>query len=1084
VDNLRVMVMLPAGHRVIPGSVLVDGLQAAAPEVSDGVATFTLGKEARREWQRVIELRTLPPAAAAPTPAPRPMTPASAPRSYTVRAQFDSCSDVLQEEGEVAVARLVAELRGRPIERIELTGHSDNQRLSPRCQARFKDNNVLSEARARTVANIIAARLGLEAAQITVIGKGADAPVASNATPAGMAQNRRTEVKVWEGRAGDAPVAAGFAVKSERALPDVAPDVLASCKVGLQGEGWAAAQKLASEWRGRRDEIARIEFIGHTDNQPLNNYCQAEYNDLAGLSRARARVLAESVAMSLGLSREQVVVEGRGDAEPVADNDKPEERVRNNRIDVRVVRKAAPVTDGAAPDLVVYREDAAAREAAEAAARRAAEWAPVACKGGNWALKALVSAQAADKQRVQSAPVETALSCPDGDDAPQRSESERKAMTVALPPEPVPAPVAKDAAKGSDKDARSKIKTDVDASGANIDFTQGQKPGMGWLFPDDKFNPRAPATRIAIKHAPGHKVVLRDPDGNEVSPLNFDGVSYNPDRTVAVSVWRAVSLKEGRNTFTATVFNARGDEVGRFTGNVHYANTPVRAQLVPEQSVLVADGRSKPVLAVRLLDRDGRPVRAGVTGPVEILAPYQSQQQAEYQQNRQLSGLDRFQPQYRVEGDDGIAYIELAPTTDSGTVQANFTFQIGQDATRRQEIRAWVEPHARDWVVVGFAEGTVGYNTLKDNAQPLVDAGMEDGGYADGQISLYAKGRVQGKWLLTMAFDSDKSDQRDREQTLLGTIDPNAYYLLYGDGTGQRHDAPSQDKLYLKIERGQFYALFGDYETGLTQAQLMRYSRTLNGLKTEKGDGRLRFTAFAADTPQSQARDEIQGNGTSGLYRLSQRGIVLNSEKLRIETRDRLQSQIILQSRSLVRHLDYEIDYRAGTVYFREPIPSRDPAFNPIFIVAEYETLGVADEALNAGGRIALHVDEDRVALGLSVLRDENVLGATNMSGLDLKWRLAGDSELRAEFATSDGQQAAQSLTGDAFLLEFEQHSARHDLLAYARRQDVEFGVRQQNASETGQQKIGVEGQYRLDANWALKGHVYTQDNLVNDNSR
>ncbi len=49
---------------------------------------------------------------------------------------------------------------------------------------------------------------------------------------------------------------------------------------------------------------------------------------------------------------------------------------------------------------------------------------------------------------------------------------------------------------------------------------------------------------------------------------------------------------------------------------IHFANAPARAELVPEQSVLVADGIAKPVIAVRLLDRDGRPVRAGITGSV------------------------------------------------------------------------------------------------------------------------------------------------------------------------------------------------------------------------------------------------------------------------------------------------------------------------------------------------------------------------------------------------------------------------------------------------------------------------------------
>ena len=102
-------------------------------------------------------------------------------------------------------------------------------------------------------------------------------------------------------------------------------------------------------------------------------------------------------------------------------------------------------------------------------------------------------------------------------------------------------------------------------------------------------------------------------------------------------------------------------------------------------------------------------------------------------------------------------------------------------------------------------------------------------------------------------------------------------------------------KLYLRLERREFYALFGDFETGLTDTQLTRYSRTLNGVKAAyRGQARLRSPRFAAKTDQLYARDEIQGNGLSGPYRLSGRNIVPNSDKLRIEVRDRFRSELIV----------------------------------------------------------------------------------------------------------------------------------------------------------------------------------------------
>ena len=171
--------------------------------------------------------------------------------------------------------------------------------------------------------------------------------------------------------------------------------------------------------------------------------------------------------------------------------------------------------------------------------------------------------------------------------------------------------------------------------------------------------------------------------------------------------------------------------------------------------------------------------------------------------------MDRFDPLYVVEGDAGLAYIELLPTTETGLVELNFLFQDNQ-RQRTQDLRVWLEPNPRDWVIVGFTEGTVGYTTLSGNMQALEAQGVDEHLTTEGGISLYAKGRVTGKWLLTLAYDSDKPEESLGRAGLYSDIDPNEFYTLYGDGTGQSHDAASQEKLYLKLERGKFYALFGD----------------------------------------------------------------------------------------------------------------------------------------------------------------------------------------------------------------------------------------------------------------------------------
>ncbi len=95
-----------------------------------------------------------------------------------------------------------------------------------------------------------------------------------------------------------------------------------------------------------------------------------------------------------------------------------------------------------------------------------------------------------------------------------------------------------------------------------------------------------------------------------------------------------------------------------------------------------------------------------------------------------------------------------------------------------------------------------------------------------------------------------------------------------------------------------FYALFGDFNTGLTVTELSRYSRSMTGIKSEFRSKDYDVTVFGSETDQSFVKDELRGDGTSGLYRLSRKGIILNSDKITIESRDRFHSEIVTESRT------------------------------------------------------------------------------------------------------------------------------------------------------------------------------------------
>ncbi|MDZ7587807.1 MAG: carboxypeptidase-like regulatory domain-containing protein [Parasphingorhabdus sp.] len=618
--------------------------------------------------------------------------------------------------------------------------------------------------------------------------------------------------------------------------------------------------------------------------------------------------------------------------------------------------------------------------------------------------------------------------------------------------------------------------TDPEAAGAERDWFTGQQPGIDWLFPEPDHNPRVKAIRVAIKHLPGQKVEL-SVNGKRANPLAFDGQQKSADGQIAVSVWRGLELQDRANQLTARIVGPDGTLVQELTRSVHYSASALNAQLLRERSVLIADGVTRPVIAVRLTDRDGRPAHHGLVGDFALPSPYLPAIEVDAQQANQLSGLERGRPVWRIEGDDGIAYIELAPTTASGSLSISFPFQDGE-VKRTQRIETWLEPGNRPWTVVGFAAGTAGFNTLNERLE--ASAEVDDSFLADGRIALYAKGRVTGKWLMTLAYDTDKKEDQTR---FAGIIDPRSYYTVYADRSEQRYDAASVRKLYLKLERPQFYALFGDYQTGIDEPELARYQRAFNGVKAEYRDAQVHAIAFGADTPNRFRREEIQGNGLSGPYALAARDIYANSERITIEVRDRLRSDRIIERRELTRHIDYDIDYLAGTLTFRQPILSRSSGLDPQFIIAEYEVLGIGGRDLNAGGRASWQSADEKIKIAATAVHNEDNISKTDLLGVDVRYRPTVATEVRAELAVTDGRAkagAAQAAPGaaTAWLVEAEHHGAKVDLLAYVRRQATGFGLGQINAAESGTRKFGVDARVRMTNALSFNVTSYQEDFL------
>lgn len=116
-------------------------------------------------------------------------SPEPAPKTFVFdNLNYDTASNALTPESQPTVRALALILKAYPKAEARVVGYTDNQG-DPAA------NKRLSEARASTVKQALVAD-GVADPQITTAGMGEEQPIADNATEAGRAQNRRTELVI------------------------------------------------------------------------------------------------------------------------------------------------------------------------------------------------------------------------------------------------------------------------------------------------------------------------------------------------------------------------------------------------------------------------------------------------------------------------------------------------------------------------------------------------------------------------------------------------------------------------------------------------------------------------------------------------------------------------------------------------------------------------------------------------------------------------------------------------------------------------------------------------------------------------
>lgn len=110
--------------------------------------------------------------------------------------QFASGKHFISQQYLDYLKDLMAEVGGKQNVNLHFIGHTDDQRLSAQAKKTYKNNQGLSEHRAKQVRDYVQAQLGLTDEQLSYTGKGASTPLVSNDTEDGRRRNRRVELQI------------------------------------------------------------------------------------------------------------------------------------------------------------------------------------------------------------------------------------------------------------------------------------------------------------------------------------------------------------------------------------------------------------------------------------------------------------------------------------------------------------------------------------------------------------------------------------------------------------------------------------------------------------------------------------------------------------------------------------------------------------------------------------------------------------------------------------------------------------------------------------------------------------------------
>ncbi len=560
-------------------------------------------------------------------------------------------------------------------------------------------------------------------------------------------------------------------------------------------------------------------------------------------------------------------------------------------------------------------------------------------------------------------------------------------------------------------------------------------------------------------------------NGKDVPDARIGVKSELADKQLQYREYIGLPLTPGTNTLELVQTDSFGNSRGNQKIVLIAPDQPGRIDIVlPKAGVAIADGVTPVKLTVLITDSKGVPVTART--PVTLEASVGRWKVIDANPNE--PGVQTF-----VVG--GSAEFELLPPLDP--IDSVLRVSSGM---LKAEKRLPMLPELRPLIGTGVIEGILSLRNLKPGAMQPVRArdGFEQElkqfsresangkTFAAARTAFFIKGKVQGEYLLTMAYDSDK-EVRER---LFRDIRPDEFYPVYGDSAIKGFDAQATSRLYVRVDKYKSYLLLGDYSTiSFNPAQrLAQYQRALTGLRHHYEKDGVVIDSFASRDTVRQVVKEIPANGTSGPFELGLTNTLVNSERIELLTRDRNQPSIVIKTSVLTRFVDYAFEPLTGRILLRGPVPSVDAFLNPNSLRISIE-VDQGGQAFWVAGTSATVKVSPALTLGANLVANLNPIAESfrRMTGANVMYQFGERSILTAELAQtvkSDGNK------GNAERIEYNHDGNDFKARMTVAKSSVGF-ENQASILRAGREEASGRASYRLGQSTIVAAEVlHTKD--------